>query len=86
MSMLSPILAQLDSDDLAVLAAALAPHLPTGSPDGWLDSKRAADYLGVTVPALDKLCASGAVEFTQHSDHGKRWFHRRDLDRYRGRA
>jgi hypothetical protein len=53
------------------------------SPDRWLTSVEAADYLGLTVYALDKLCAARVVPFEQDKRGGKRWFKTADLDGWR---
>ena len=52
-------------------------------PARWLDTREAAVHLGVTVYALDKLCAARTVPFVQDTPGGKRWFHADDLDAWR---
>jgi excisionase family DNA binding protein len=51
--------------------------------DGWMTSAQAADYLGLTRHALDKLCAATDVPFAQDTAGGKRWFKRPELDAWR---
>src|SRR4051794_15239416 len=50
---------------------------------GWLDTKAAADYLGLTRDALHKLTARRAVPFSQEVAGGKLYFRRAELDRWR---
>jgi hypothetical protein len=51
--------------------------------DGWLDAKRAADYLGLSIHALHKLTAERAVPFEQEGQGCKLWFRRAELDAWR---
>ncbi len=48
--------------------------------DGWLDTKHAASYLGLSVHALHKLTAARAVPFEQEGPGCRCWFKRSDLD------
>jgi hypothetical protein len=59
----------------------LLQHVDRGA--HWLDTRRAADHLGMTANALDKLCAARSVPFEQDTPGGKRWFHADDLDAWR---
>lgn len=51
--------------------------------DRWLDSKAAADHLGITREALYKRTRRGLIPATQESRGGKLFFRRSDLDRWR---
>jgi excisionase family DNA binding protein len=84
------LLAELQAhpDALAQLAEKIAPliaaQLPHAHPDdGWLDSKRAADYLGITHNALRKHTAERTIPFEQDAPGGKCWFKRAELDAWR---
>jgi excisionase family DNA binding protein len=81
------LLAELGPDDLAELAERLRPYLPAPSEpatDGWLDSRRAADYLGISRDALHRLTAERAVPFHQDRPGGRLYFLRSELDESRG--
>jgi excisionase family DNA binding protein len=70
----------------ADLAAVLRPHLqpePPAATVGWMTSREAATYLGLTLAALHRLTASRAVPFEQDTSGGKCWFNRADLDAWR---
>jgi excisionase family DNA binding protein len=68
----------------ADLAAALCPHLQMEQPGGgWMTSREAAAYLGLTLPALHRLTAARALPFEQDAPGGKCWFQRADLDAWR---
>ena len=71
---------------LAPLLAEIVPGFgadPTPADDGWLDTKRAAAYLGVTPNALHKATAARTLRFEQDAPGGKCWFRREDLDAWR---
>jgi hypothetical protein len=78
----------LTDDQVAALAEQVAVRLAdSGEPlasdrpeDGWLDTRRAADYLGLSVHALHKLTAARAVPFEQEGPGCRCWFKRSDLD------
>ena len=71
----------------ADLAAVLRPHLQMEQPPGgWMTSREAAAYLGLTLPALHRLTAARALPFEQDAPGGKCWFHRADLDAWRRRG
>lgn len=80
---------ELDDDALDQLAAMLAPrlsgHLTSTAPaaDGWLDSTRAAEYLGISRASLHKLTVARALPFEQDGPGCKLWFRRDDLDAWR---
>ena len=77
------LLAELDDDALAELAARLAPFLPqpaAAHEDRWLSTREAALYLGLSVNALHRLTAARAVPFEQDAPGGKCWFKRSQLD------
>ena len=80
------LVAQLDDDALAELAMRLAPFLPRpngGDDDGWLSTREAAKYLGITANALHKLTAARAIPFEQEAPNAKCWFRRSELDAWR---
>lgn len=82
----SAVVAQLDDDTLAELAMRLAPFLPRSERpdhDGWLSTRQAARYLGVTPNALHKLTAARAIPFAQDTPGAKCWFRRSELDAWR---
>jgi excisionase family DNA binding protein len=75
-------------DDAALaaeFAAILRPHLQPEQPavSGWMTSREAAAYLGLTLAALHRLTAARAVPFEQDAPGGKCWFNRADLDAWR---
>jgi excisionase family DNA binding protein len=74
-----------DDEALDALAERLERRLALAAPreDGWLDSRRAAEYLGMTPAALYRLTASRRIPFQQSVDGGKCWFRRRELDIWR---
>ena len=53
------------------------------SDDGWLNSKDAAAYLGITANALHKLTSARTLPFSQERPGGACYFQRADLDAYR---
>ncbi len=87
------ILDALDSDPeaRAQLADMLVPHLwkrmeaPANerSQDGWLDTRRAAEYLGITTSGLHKLTAGRLIPFEQDGPNCRCWFKRSELDTWR---
>ena len=80
------LLAQLDDEALAELAARLAPFLPSSeatNEDRWLSTRQAADHLGISPNALHKLTAARAIPFEQERPGAKCWFRRSELDAWR---
>jgi hypothetical protein len=80
------LLAELDREDLLELASLVAPLIVAPSPypaDGWLDTRGAAEYVGMTVPAFQKHANAREMLFEQDCPGGKRWFKREDLDAWR---
>lgn len=69
----------------AELAAVLGPHLQQQEQpaDRWMDSRKAADYLGLTVAALHRYTAARTIPFSQDTSGGKCWFNRAELDDWR---
>ena len=83
------LIAQLDDDALAELAARLVPFLPRPEPAGgdrWLNTRQAAEYLGISPNALHKLTAARAIPFEQERPRAKCWFRRSELDAWRRRG
>lgn len=75
-------------DDAALaaeFAAILRPHLQheQSAVSGWMSSREAAGYLGLTLAALHRLTAARTVPFEQDTPGGKCWFNRADLDTWR---
>jgi excisionase family DNA binding protein len=67
------------------IAGRVIPRLSTltDQEDRWLDSKEAAEYLGVSVPAIHRLTASRSLPFSQDRPRGRCYFRRSELDRWR---
>jgi excisionase family DNA binding protein len=53
------------------------------APDEWLDSRRAAEYLGIGRDSLRRLAAEGAIPSSQAGVGCKLFFRRSDLDWWR---
>jgi excisionase family DNA binding protein len=82
------VVASLDESALERLAELLAPRLvgqlqPAPAEDGWIDSKQAAAYLGITTSTLWKLTAALEIPFAQDKPGAKTWFKRSQLDQWR---
>lgn len=94
-SLLDVILAELEKQPDAVEAFAerLAPRVATHvaalllaaktQPDGWLDSKGAAAYLGISKAALHRHTAERTIPFEQDGPGCKLFFKRSKLDVWR---
>ena len=54
-----------------------------GVDDGWMTTKQAAEYLGVSVNTLHKLTAAQSIPFEQTGERGRCYFKRRELDEWR---
>jgi excisionase family DNA binding protein len=54
-----------------------------GDTDEWLDSRHAAEYLGVHRDTLRKLAAERAIQSEQDGPNCKLYFRRSDLDSWR---
>ena len=54
--------------------------------DQWLDSKKAADYLGISRTAIHKLTSARQVSFSQTVPGAPCFFRRQELDAYRERS
>ncbi|MHB8490960.1 MAG: helix-turn-helix domain-containing protein [Solirubrobacteraceae bacterium] len=82
------LLAELDEDALDALAERIAPRVAaridrtSGEPDGWLTTRAAAAYLGLSVVALHKLTAAQAVPFEQEGPGCRCWFRCSELDEW----
>jgi len=91
-SSLTALLDALDDDALDALAERLAPHLAerlaagARRPDGWLDARGAAAYLGISRHALHRLSAERRLPCSQQRPGGRLYFRRDDLDRWRREA
>jgi hypothetical protein len=62
------------------------PSAPAPTAEGWLDTKDAAAYLGLTPNALHKHTSARTILFIQNAPGGKCWFKRSDLDAWRDRG
>jgi excisionase family DNA binding protein len=83
-SLLDALIDQIAGRVVERLAGATNPLLagePTG--DDWLDSRRAAEYLGVHRDTLRKLAAERAIPAEQDGRGCKLYFRRCDLDAWR---
>lgn len=92
MSVARAMVAELASDPEALealqqlimpLMESMAPRV--AEPAGWLDTKGAAEYLGISANALHKHTSARTIAFTQDVPGGKCWFKRKDLDAWRAR-
>jgi excisionase family DNA binding protein len=81
----SEIIGQLVDRIAQRLAAAIAERLVVTDDcdDEWLDSRHAADYLGVHRDTLRKLAAERAIPSEQDGPGCKLYFRRSDLDVWR---
>lgn len=84
---LAAILDHADERTLDRLAELLEPRLrrlkaPTTG-DGWLDSRDAAAYLGISKHALHRLTAERRIPFSQDTPGSRTYFKRSDLDGWR---
>lgn len=86
------IVLALDADALNLLADRLAPRLQArvirdqglgDVEDEWLDSKRAAAYLGLSLDAIHKKTAARSIPFEQDGPGCKCWFRRSEVDLWR---
>jgi excisionase family DNA binding protein len=85
------LILSLDDEALDLLVDRLAPRIQArvrhqadaNLSDKWLDSKRAAAYLGVSVNAIHKLTAARKIPFEQDGPGCKCWFRRSALDQWR---
>lgn len=80
----------LTDDELRRLAEQLAPLLAVAlsaresTPQGWMDTKTAAEYAGCSVNSLRKAMAARELRFTQDADGGKCWHRHEWIDAWRG--
>lgn len=74
---------------ISQLAERVAARITAQGPDAaenageWLDSRHAAEYLGVHRDTLRKLAAERAIPSEQDGPGCKLWFRRSDLDAWR---
>jgi excisionase family DNA binding protein len=86
------VLLRLDDQSLNRLADRVAERLAStvstsATTDvGWLTTKQAAEYLGLTVAALHRHTAARTISFVQDAPGGRCWFKRCDLDQWRERG
>jgi len=79
---LDDLLAQL-ADLVADRIAARLSGPRTAQKDEWLDTRRAAEYLGIHRDSLRRLAAERAIPTEQASAGCKLYFKRSDLDAWR---
>jgi excisionase family DNA binding protein len=88
-SMLDPgVLDQLLSELAERIADRLAAHLAgpeRQKVDAWLDSRHAAEYLGIGRDSLRRLAAERSIPAEQAGTRCKLYFRRSDLDAWRCR-
>ena len=82
------LISELSERDLDRLAELLAPRLAVrlrshSSADGWLTTRAAAEYLGLSIHGLHRLTAQRAVPFHQDAPGARCWFRRAELDEWR---
>jgi excisionase family DNA binding protein len=80
------LLDELDEADMAELARRLAPYMPKPAPasrDGWLNSRQAAKYLGISLDTLQDLAARRQIPFEQRTTRGRLYFDPSALDNWR---
>jgi len=85
-SLARALLEQFGPNDLAELADRLRLYLPpTPEPNGdeWLDSKRAAAHLGISMATLRRLIAAKDIPVHQERAGGRIYFRRAELDQWR---
>jgi hypothetical protein len=70
---------------LRVATQADGPGPAEVEPDRWMNTRAAAVYLGVSVPALHRLTAARAIPFEQEAARCKCFFKRSDPDAWRRR-
>jgi excisionase family DNA binding protein len=87
-ALLDLVIEQLADRVAAALLARLEPAAAGAAPE-WMDSRAAADYLGLHRDTLRKLAAERAIPAEQDGRGCKLFFRREDLDEWRrsgGRA
>jgi excisionase family DNA binding protein len=77
-------LVELVADRVASRLA--APERDRERADQWLDSRRAAEYLGIGRDSIRRLAAEGSIPTEQAGAGCKLYFRRSDLDRWRSSA
>lgn len=86
-SLIDSLIAQLADQVAARLAQQFG--VPSQQADEWLDSRHAAEYLGLHRDTLRKLAAERSISSEQDGPGCKLYFRRSDLDAWRqagGRA
>jgi excisionase family DNA binding protein len=78
----------LTDDQLDAIAGRIAGKLPLAEQpqDEWLDSRRAAQYLGLSLGALHRLTAARRIPFVQDGPNCRCWFKRDRLDAWRAQG
>jgi excisionase family DNA binding protein len=81
-SLLDALLARL-ADLVAERLAARSPEAAEQNAEEWMDTRRAADYLGVHRDTIRKLAAERAIPTHQDGPGCKLYFRRDELDEWR---
>jgi excisionase family DNA binding protein len=71
------------ADAIAARVAGRIGRLEQNGDDGWLTTKEAATYLGISVAALHRYTAARQIPFEQATPRGKCFFRRSELDAWR---
>jgi excisionase family DNA binding protein len=82
----SPVLEQLLNQLADMVAAKVAARLVTPQSEAaneWMDTRRAADYLGIHRDSLRRLAAEGTIPAEQTAAGCKLFFRQSDLDAWR---
>jgi excisionase family DNA binding protein len=80
--MLDELLEQV-AELVAERVAARLSTTESGEADEWLDTRRAAEHLGIHRDRLRRLAAEGAISSEQETAGCKLYFRRSDLDAWR---
>lgn len=82
----NPLLDQLLAELAGLVAAKVATLLTTPESEAagdWMDTRRAAEYLGIHRDSLRRLAADGTIPAEQAAAGCKLFFRRSDLDTWR---
>ena len=77
------LLEELSAADLITLAQRIAPYLAAADDDTWMDAKKAAAYLGLSVKALHHRTGARSIPRHQDGPNCKLSFCRSELDAWR---
>jgi hypothetical protein len=80
------LLDELGPEEMVELARRLTPLLPKPAPparNGWLNSRQAAEYLGISLGALHQLTCARRIPLEQRTHRGRLYFDPAALDDWR---